>query len=233
MRFAWLPFVAAFIFAGCDGYKIVDCTPEQQEYIDQSFAWTVANSAVIDSMMAEHWKKPRSSMSKVIDALESANLQCGIGNKEGDGVAASHVDPGNRIVLDVGDSHFHDSFRQWDQARWTVEFTLAELDDKSNPRIDRTEHPSPFNDSLQYEASLSFIALLLLHEADHEVVGDHTEEAKERAAEIREEYGPLVDAWHLRLVDATYALGYWAVATATVLWEEKRDVYFATLDASS
>lgn len=231
MRFLMPLLLGAVLVSGCE-YDIVECTPEQQEYIDQSFAWTIEHSAAIDAEMAQHWEKPRTPMAQVIAALESATIQCGIGNKEGDGVAASHLDPGNRIVLDVGDFYFADAFAQWDRTRWTVEFTFAELDDEDNPEIDRIEHPSAFNETLEYDASLSYIALLLLHEADHEVVGDHTKEAQERADKIREKHGPAVDARFLRWVDATYALGYWAVVTATELWEEKADAYFETLYSS-
>lgn len=228
MRFAALPLVAA-ILSGCDEYEIVECAPERQEYIDLSVAWTIDNSATIDALMAAHWHKPRTPMYEIIDALEDAKIQCGIENKEGDGIAASHLDPGNRIVIDMASDYFVGAFAMYQASSWTTAYTLAELDDKNNPSIDRTEHPSPLNDSLSYETSLGYMAYLLTHEAEHEVVGDHTQQAKDEADRIREEYGNAVGGSQLKRVDQIYAIGWWALETSQDLWEQQRDTYLDTL----
>ena len=228
MRYAGLLLMGA-AFTGCT-YRIVDCIPDQREYIRVSKAWVFDSADIIDARMEEKWLGERlADWDQVLDALVTAEIQCGVGSQEGDGVAASHFSPGNRIVIDVSHVYFLESFQGYLAHRWVTEYSFAELDNPETPTIDRSQHPSPINESLQYATSLGLMALLLTHEPTHEVIGDHTPEAHDEADEIRERVGTdEVTPWHLRGVDEIHAIGWWALDTSQLTWSYALDDYAAS-----
>lgn len=230
MRVAFWPLIGGLILTGCK-YDIVDCTRDEEAYIEASRDWVTVNADTIDANMQTHWTKPRAaSMEQVLVALGAARLQCGVGNRESDGVAASQINPGNRIVIDVSSTYFATGFEQFVAHRWVTEYSLAELDDPTTATIDRNEHPAPINESLEYESALGVMGLLLTHEPGHMVLGDHSPAAKDRADAIAERVGEAeLDPEDLRQVDEIYALGFWTLQTAQLTWRSALDEYIATL----
>lgn len=228
MRYLLLAPVGVVCASGCK-YEIVPCTDDEARYIKATVSWMHEYSDEIAAAMEETWQDPRISYSRLLSDLSLAEIQCGIGLREGDDIPASQI--GRRIIIDVSNENVRHGLSLFLQAEWVAGYTLAALSDPGT--VDYTT-VDPLSDLWQYQRGLSSLAYLLNHEGAHLIFGSHRAPARQEleqldASSTATESG--LDYEDTAGVDEIYAWGYAAILAADGVYTDQKTELMSYVDA--
>jgi hypothetical protein len=201
--------------SACSKYEIVDCTDDQEDYIDASLAWVEAEQARLDAEAATIVTDPSLSALQIVRSLDGATIKCGVG-KDGDTVpATSRNFPNKELIVDVQDPFIVNGLEMFVETRWVSEYEYEDLDDPEV--VDYSVHTDPFGTAYRYTLSLGNLGIIFAHEGGHFLLGDHTRDAKKEVEELAAN-GQLspADTAH---IDEIYGWGYASLATAHNVYE--------------
>lgn len=181
-NFAALCLVLFTFVTGCSRYDLVNCTPEEAEYIESSLFWMKQNQTAIQGNMSMQWPDHQASLAQILNALNTVPIECGLGHHD-DTVAATHRTlPKEKIIIDVSHPLFVDGLANYLATRYVMESSIEELAD---PMITDFNQYDTAHDFMTYHVSLADLALSLTHEGAHLVLGGHTKEAKNKLDELK------------------------------------------------
>jgi hypothetical protein len=215
-------FVPALLFTGaaaCDNFKIIDCDPASEEYIQASIDWIIEHPDEIQQQMDTLWPGQGMDAQELVDVLRDAEVQCGVQNRQLDKDIAGEKINDHRIVIDIVDSTYEESLKLFQDNKWVSDYSMEEI-------VDRSVAAGNRDDLLSYTRYMGAVATnadILAHEIGHVILGSHSKEAEHELEE--QNYTPTTG----EPVDEIYAWGDAAELAAKNQSKLATDSYNETL----
>jgi hypothetical protein len=193
-------FVPALLFTGaaaCDNFKIIDCDPASEEYIQTSIDWIMEHPDEIQQQMDTLWPGQGMDAKELVDVLRDAEVECGVQNRQLDKDIAGEKINDHRIVIDIVDTSYEESLKLFQDNKWVSDYSMEEI-------VDRSVAAGNQDDLLAYTRYMAAVATnadILAHEIGHVILGSHSKDAEHALEE--QNYTPTTG----EPVDEIYAWG--------------------------
>lgn len=211
--------LVAFLATGCSRYDIVDCSSEEQEYIDASLLWMEQHSSVIEDSMTAVRPIHQANLADILQALGDTPIVCGEGHRDDVVAGTTRYVPTEEIVIDFTHPQVLESLDLYRQSAYVADYTAAELADPTV--IDYNVH-HPLNDLLGYNDSLAELGLILSHEGAHVLLGAHSHQVDQVVKEL-EQSGSSLEPEVTKDLDEVFGWGYATLSSALTVYGPERD----------
>lgn len=204
----------ALFVTGCGRYHMINCTPEQEAYIGASLDWMQEHADEIEGTMSGFWPKRQTSLEHILAALGTTPIECGVGRKEGDSIAATTRNfPDQIVIVDTSHVVFVDGLRKYNESTYVTDYSPEELADPNV--VDPVAH-SPMNDVLNYHVARADLGFILAHEGAHVILGGHDHLVDKAAEQLAKDDS--LDSDVMGMLDEIYGWGAAVEASAEAIY---------------
>ncbi len=219
MRLSAFSLLGGMIFSagtGCNSHRMVECTPEEADYIKAGTDWSVANARAIDGSMTV---TSEATARDIASALAGAELNCGVpASEHGENANASRRAGTKKLIVNVEHPVFQESINNFRSVEWVGEMSETELVELA------LKDPYAYSDVYYYKTSLAIMAFFLEHEAAHLVLGGHSPQVQAEVDELNTAGAASTDPGYRKL-DDIYAWGFAALDAGDAEFEEFETEY--------
>ncbi len=229
-----VPTILFTLATGCKT-RIVDCSPEESEYLHATIDWILDNPEAIQEQMDQVWPKQNITAEELVSTLAEATVKCGITKDESVRGEKRYKGP---IIIAVNNEIFQDGLVNFQEGQWTASYSLDQVTQIAN--LDNT--PDLKQSLKSYWYSMAIGAEVLAHESAHEALGKmHKRSVKKEIKTLQEKYEnqrlSLEEGLDEMLeLDEIYAWGAAAAFGALATEQDYLDAYarvsYATDDAN-
>jgi len=145
-----------------NGWEIVDCSEDEDVYIDTAFDWIVEHPENIQTQMDLLWPNTKLNIFQMINSLKAADILCGYQKIDDEALAVTFRDY-NTIIIDINQTGFVNDLENFNKDSWVKD---CEIDDLVNEAI-KTQDFENLQDVSLYYFHLSMTTRNLLHETGH------------------------------------------------------------------
>lgn len=202
-------FVASTLFTavtGCSNFETVDCSAEDQEFMQSVVYWISDHPAEIQQQMDLLWPDSTITAQQLIDTLLVSRIQCGVQgpDAETDLIAGEAHLNSNVIVVDINEKYYDVALDEYTRTSWVEGYSEDELIEIASFGDEEIIYPA-----LCYFSSITILSGLLAHEASH--IATHERHDNDDEEILMEEVESGINIYEEEPIDQVYAWGFSAM----------------------
>lgn len=219
-------FVASTLFTaltGCSYFETINCSPEDQEFMQNVVYWISEHPDEIQQQMDLLWPDSTITAQQLIDTLLVSQIQCGVQkpDAEDDFIAGEAHIHSHVIIVDVNEKYYTNCLDVYESTSWIEGYSEDELIEIASSGDDEI-----LGATASYYSSITTLTDVLAHEAAHIATGERHDLDDESMLIDEIETG--INIYKEEPIDQVYA---WGFSARSAVKEQESELSTKLIDA--